>query len=198
MDANETEPHRNSVALTLRRLRTERKLSQSDVARETGISSSFLSLVEQGRSDITIGRLMRLAEFYDVDVTDLLGRNGDSDDCPLHVLRPEARNLVYSEPDGPEIFDLTWAVRWNFIAALAVYQPGTSIDIDLIEGHETLLFVVDGTFDIDIPGREPVRLRRGEGAVYRDIPSYRVRNVSKRIGRTLAVNLRIPRAKWAE
>ena len=198
MDGNETGAHKHSLALTLRRLRTERKLSQSDVARETGISSSFLSLVEQGQSDITIGRLMRLAEFYDVDVTDLLDRGGDSDDRPLHVLRPEPRNLAHSEPDGPEIFDLTWAVRWNFIAALAVYQPGTTIDIDLVEGHETLLFVVDGTFQIDIRGREPVRLRHGEGALYRDIPSYRVSNVSKRIGRTLAVNLRIPREKWAK
>jgi DNA-binding Xre family transcriptional regulator len=60
--------HRQSLALTLRRLRAERGLSQSDLARVTGISSSFLSLVEQGRSDITIGRLLRLAEFYDLEI----------------------------------------------------------------------------------------------------------------------------------
>ncbi len=37
-----------------------------------GISSSFLSLIEQAQSDITIGRLARLAEFYDVELADLL------------------------------------------------------------------------------------------------------------------------------
>ena len=36
------------------------------------ISASFLSLVEKDRSDITIGRLVRLIEFYGISITDLL------------------------------------------------------------------------------------------------------------------------------
>jgi transcriptional regulator with XRE-family HTH domain len=80
---SEDTPHKQSIALTLRRLRTERKLTQSDVARETGISSSFLSLVEQGRSDITIGRLLRLAEFYEVELSDLLADEPGPEQNPV-------------------------------------------------------------------------------------------------------------------
>lgn len=50
----------------LRALRTDRGLSIAEVADATGISASFLSLVENGRSDIAIGRLMRLIDFYGV------------------------------------------------------------------------------------------------------------------------------------
>jgi predicted transcriptional regulator len=50
----------------LRAFRATRGLSLANLAKKTGISSSFLSLVEQGKSDITITRLLRLAKFYEV------------------------------------------------------------------------------------------------------------------------------------
>ena len=45
---------------SLRALRKERGLSLQDVATATNVSASFLSLVENEKSDITIGRLVRL------------------------------------------------------------------------------------------------------------------------------------------
>ena len=48
----------------LRAARRRKSLSLSDVAAATGISPSFLSLVENGKSDITIGRLVRLVTFF--------------------------------------------------------------------------------------------------------------------------------------
>src|SRR4051812_28348017 len=52
------------LGAALRGLRRARRLSLQDVAEATAISASFLSLVETGKSDITIGRLVRLVEFY--------------------------------------------------------------------------------------------------------------------------------------
>src|SRR4051812_17974209 len=62
-----------NLGTTLRAIRTSRRLSLADVADATQISPSFLSLVELGKSDITIGRLTRLADFYKVSFSDLLG-----------------------------------------------------------------------------------------------------------------------------
>src|SRR5438105_3725718 len=56
----------------LKALRRQRGYSLVQVAKETGISKSFLSLVESGRSDITIGRLLRLVTFYGAHIADLL------------------------------------------------------------------------------------------------------------------------------
>src|SRR3954453_9815199 len=69
----------------LRALRTERGLSLSQLEAATKISSSFLSLVESGKSDITISRLVRLADFFDVELSDhALGRRPDR--SPLEVV----------------------------------------------------------------------------------------------------------------
>ena len=56
----------------LRAARTAKSLSSSDVAAATSISPSFLSLVENGKSDITIGRLVRLVTFYGIHLGDLV------------------------------------------------------------------------------------------------------------------------------
>lgn len=56
----------------MRALRRTRGLSLADVGEATRISPSFLSLVEKGKSDITIGRLVRLVEFYGISINDLL------------------------------------------------------------------------------------------------------------------------------
>ncbi len=184
--------HKQSLAATLRQLRTERKLSQSEVARATGISSSFLSLIEQGRSDITIGRLLRLAEFYDLELTDLLDGGRDSETHPVHVLRADPENMIHSDAEAVDLFDLTAGLRWTLVPTLAIHQPGSDVEINHLpeHEHETMLFVLDGTFQIEIAAFVPVRLRRGEGAIYRNIASYRVKNVSRRVGRVLAI---IPR-----
>ena len=55
----------------LRALRLQRRASLVEVASATGISKSFLSLVENDRSDITIGRLLRLVNYYGADMADL-------------------------------------------------------------------------------------------------------------------------------
>ena len=182
--------HKQSLAVTLRRLRTERGLSQSDLARATGISSSFLSLVEQGRSDITIGRLLRLAEFYDLEINDLLDGDADPERHPVQVLRADRENMIHSAAEGVDLFDLTSGSRWTLVPRLGVHQPGSKVEINHLHEHETMLFVLDGTFEIEVAGVEPVRLRRGEGAICRDVPAYSVKNVGKRTGRLLGINPR--------
>jgi transcriptional regulator with XRE-family HTH domain len=189
MSADDLGAHKQSLALTLRRLRTERQLSQAELATATGISSSFLSLVEQGRSDVTIGRLLRLAEFYDLELIDLLGRRDPNAD-PVHVLRADPENMIHSEAEGVDVFDLGAGSRSVLVPTLSVYQPGGEVEINHAHEYDAMLFVLDGTFEIEIPNREPVRLRRGEGATHRNITSYRVRNVSKRTGRALGITLR--------
>lgn len=47
------------------------QLSQAELSCAVGISSSFLSLLDQGRTDIAIDRLLHLTGFYDVEFTDL-------------------------------------------------------------------------------------------------------------------------------
>jgi transcriptional regulator with XRE-family HTH domain len=81
----------NSLGARLRALRTGRGHSLAEVAEATGLSASFLSLVENGRSDITISRLVRVVDFYRVRITDLLDAAPSADS--MVVRRNEHRHL---------------------------------------------------------------------------------------------------------
>jgi transcriptional regulator with XRE-family HTH domain len=57
----------------LKRARHQRGWSLGDVAQASGLSSSFLSSVERGESDIAYRRLVRLAAVFGHDVGSFLG-----------------------------------------------------------------------------------------------------------------------------
>jgi len=88
--------HKTGLAARLKRLRLERGLSLAQLSRATGISSSFLSLVEQAQSDITVGRLIRLAEFYDVELVDLLSGPPTAPGEHVHILRATTEHMMHS------------------------------------------------------------------------------------------------------
>ena len=56
----------------LKALRVNRGLSLKEVGAETGVSPSFISMVETGRNDLSVGRLMVLADFYGVGLDDIV------------------------------------------------------------------------------------------------------------------------------
>ena len=75
----------------LRQLRRSRGVSLADVAEGTGISPSFLSMVEKGKSDITISRLMRLVHWFEVSVSDLVQEPNPS---PVQIVRADGRRSL--------------------------------------------------------------------------------------------------------
>lgn len=62
-----------NVGAIIRRLRRQRGLSLDDLARLSGVSASFLSAVEREASDISLGRLTKVAAAFGLDVPTLLG-----------------------------------------------------------------------------------------------------------------------------
>lgn len=60
------------IGSTLRRLRKTNQLTLLDVKEATGLSVSFLSDMERGRTNPSIESLQKLASFYDVPIESLL------------------------------------------------------------------------------------------------------------------------------
>ena len=52
----------------LRRLRQERRLTQAQMARELGISASYLTLLESNQRPVTVRVLLKLVERFQVDL----------------------------------------------------------------------------------------------------------------------------------
>jgi transcriptional regulator with XRE-family HTH domain len=177
------------LAAGLQGLRTEHGLSLSQLARATGISSSFLSLVEQAQSDITIGRLVRLAEFYDIGLADLLDGPPTALADHVHILRASTEHMIHSAAEGVDAYDLSGGAHWILVPMLAVFEPGGSIEINDEHERERMVLVLEGTFVLAFQGQAPIRLRSGEGAAFRSAGPYRVTNAGRGPGRILGVRM---------
>jgi transcriptional regulator with XRE-family HTH domain len=61
------------TAMRLKQLRTEREMSQRELAERAGISREYVTRLEAARQDPTLGTLEKLAKALKVKVTELLG-----------------------------------------------------------------------------------------------------------------------------
>ena len=148
----------------LRQVRTARGLSLAEVAQATGISASFLSLVEKERSDITIGRLVRLIEFYGISVTDLLP--GTAATGYPEVVTPAERKYVHSPAEGIDVFLLTVDTRHQMMPLQVEFEPGAKLAEYGRHAGEEWLIVVEGELLLELEGAEPQVLKPGDTAYY--------------------------------
>ena len=83
----------------LKQLRENMKISQRELARQTGISSAMISLYEANKKTPTIDVLIKLAKFFEVSADYLLGLTDNPQpwqkDLPEHIKKEldECRKL---------------------------------------------------------------------------------------------------------
>jgi XRE family transcriptional regulator, regulator of sulfur utilization len=147
----------------LRALRRARGLALAEVAAGTKISRSFLSLLEAGKSDITVGRLMRLVDFYGVSVSELLPEASSTD--PVTVARNGERRLLASPSEGIQDYLLTPDAKRAMLPFVGVFEPGgKNAEYAEHEGEE-FAYVLKGSFTLQVDGRDPILLNE-EDSVY--------------------------------
>lgn len=56
----------------LKHLRTEKGITQGDIARSLGVSRGFVSNIENGKTNPTLATITKLAKSIDVSVVDLM------------------------------------------------------------------------------------------------------------------------------
>jgi transcriptional regulator with XRE-family HTH domain len=164
-----------TVGGRLRALRRARRLPLSEVAAATGISASFLSLVENGRSDITIGRLTRLVAYYGVSITDLVPSTAGPDP---DVVAAGAGRKVHSPEEGIDIFLLATGTNRAMMPMLLVFQPSARLhEVGRHRGEE-FVHVLEGELRLEVEGAEPRTLRAGDSAYYESSRGHLFSNVA--------------------
>jgi transcriptional regulator with XRE-family HTH domain len=166
----------SELGYRLRGLRRARRLSLNEVANATGVSPSFISHIENGKSDITIGRLMRLAHFYEVELKELLPT--ESTQQP-YVVRAGRHPAVHSPTEGLDVFLLGPDLGQHMIPCLTVYEEGGKTD-DFFSGEgENFLFVLKGEVTVAFQDGSTIILRRGDSAYYRTERPHTFANTGK-------------------
>jgi len=169
----------------LRELRHRKGHSLLEVASATGISRSFLSLVENGRSDITIGRLLRLVAFYGAHISDLLPEPEMHD--AIVVRRGEQRE-VRSPVEGIRISLLATHGERKMAPSLAVVEPTGASAEEASHPGEEFVYVLEGSITLKLANTEPLVLATGDSAYFKSDRLHSYRNDGKRRARFLSVS----------
>jgi XRE family transcriptional regulator, regulator of sulfur utilization len=184
-DAGENrESSTSELGARLRQLRRSRGVSLADVAEGTGISPSFLSMVEKGKSDITISRLMRLVHWFGVSVADLVQEPSSS---PVQIVRADARRSLRLADERISIQMLTADGRHAMMPVINVYDEGGGMVDPTRHDGEEFVHVLDGRLELTVAGGQPIVLEAGDSAYYRSDVPHSFRNAGRGRARFLGV-----------
>lgn len=147
----------------LRSLRRTRRHSLAEVALATGISPSFISHIENGKSDITIGRLLRLARFYEVDVSELLPKEADTEP---YVIRAGHHTKLHSSTEALDVFLLSHDMQHSMTPCLTVYEEGGKTEDYFSGPGENFLYVLKGEVTVRFADGDTIVLRERDSAYY--------------------------------
>jgi len=141
----------DAVGSRLKRLRTNREITLTDLAEETGISTSTLSRLEAGLRRPTLEQLLPLAKTYGVTLDELVDAPATGN--PRTTLRPIACS------DGSTIIPLTR--RPGGIQSYKFVLPGGSDDAEpALRTHEGYdwVYVLNGRLRL-VLGEHDLRAR---------------------------------------
>jgi transcriptional regulator with XRE-family HTH domain len=157
----------------LRAIRQLRRKTLREVAERAGLSESFLSQVERGRTNVSISSLQRIAAALGVDVSDVFAR--DAAGTPRVVHRGERELVTFGSQARKAL--LTPKPFHSVEVVAAEFEPGgTTGEEPYAHGDsEEVFFVVSGIVELDLDG-ESYELGPGDSAQYRSSTLHRVRN----------------------
>lgn len=166
-----TAPTVGNVGEILKRLRLRKGVSLSEVGEATGLSSSFLSAVERGKSDIALGRLARIAEYFDHDVGSLLGYT-ERRARPLFVGDENRLQVARGAGVRYEVYRVPGTSIEVMVSEL---EPGARYDDDLTHEGVDIVLPVRGAVVAEIAGTNHV-IRERQCAVWAGSYHHRLSN----------------------
>ena len=174
----------SDLGTRLRELRRSRGVSLAEVAEGTGISASFLSTVEKGKSDITVSRLMRLVHWFGVSIADLVQEPNRS---PVQVVRADERRSVRLADERLSIQMLSADGNHAMMPVINAYDEGGGMADPTTHEGEEFVHVFEGQVELTVGKGEPILLGPGDSAYYRSDVPHSFRNAGRGVARFLGV-----------
>ncbi len=170
-----SEPTVHQVARLGERLRTLRAgsgLTQAEVAERAGLSLSFVRLVEGGKSDISLSRLLQWTTVFGVPVGSLFT---DDVEDEVVVIRPDERVEVPSKERGVRFLLLSPGGAHDLEPAVFELEPGAVMERTLSHEGEETGYALRGSLRIWV-GDKVVDLEEGDSVYYKSHLPHRFAN----------------------
>ncbi len=153
-----------TLGSAIRSTRVGMGLSISELARRSDLSQSFFSQVEAGQSDISVGRLIRVAQALDVRLPDLL----ETEPGPAgRIVRTSERVEVPTRLKGLRIYLLSPSLDNKRTYTFGTLEVGSVAEPAFrLRGSESFVYMLEGAARIDLAGGEVVTLAAGDTISY--------------------------------
>ncbi len=174
------------VGKRLRAARTKRSLSLRGAAERTGISASYLSLVERGLAEPSVSVLQRVASAYGGTLLEFFGAAPAGAAGPKLVRSSERRRLRGF--DRVEIEDLVTFPHAVLEIDIFSVAPGGGSGGAYSHNGEEAIYVLDGELDVWLDEVEHHRIETGDTLYFHSDQQHRWMNHSSATTRLFWVN----------
>ena len=170
------------VGKIIERLRAQRGISVRELAEQSGLSASFIRAVERGDSDISLGRLARLAHVFHYDLGSFLGFTSKLS-RPAFVTGSErkrvnrGRGVTYEALHVPAL---------DLDLVIVGLEPGSSFKNELSHEGIDVVYVTAGDLVLVVNGTD-YPMSTGECCVFSAGFPHKLRNDSKQSGSAISV-----------
>lgn len=163
-----------SVSEHLLELRRRQGYTLAEVARQAGLSISFLSAIERGRAKPSIAALQRLAVMYRTNVLSMFGAE---DESKVHrLVRPSDRKVLRPEPGVQmELLVLGKSQMEPHIFRIA---PGVSSGGSYHHEGEEFIHVLKGSLEVWLDEVERYVLVAGDTLHFESTHAHRWKSLS--------------------
>ena len=178
-----------AVGKAIRSLRNEKGLSLRELSRLAGLSTSFLSMVERGRSSLALTSLNNVAKALDTDLADLfVSERKVRVSHPLpHVNRAEEEgqlSITSSERVYRVLSPRTPGLV--FEPLLVTVRPNSDLEEPYSHEGEEFAYVIEGGLVFTVDGEE-YRLGPGDSIHFLSSVPHAIRNDSDEPAKVLWV-----------
>src|SRR4051812_17383546 len=186
----------------LKEVRRGKGITLQEVARETGLSKSFISQIEAGDANPSIGSLKKIADALAMPLAGLFEAetngtdpgvyarfdafNGQKDD--VRVVRGDRRKMLVWPGQNAKHYLLTPDVQRQLEVTLVELQPGHDSGEDMyVHAGEECGFVIEGQLEV-IVNNETYTLDEGDSIYFSSHLPHRLRVTGDRMTRAFWVN----------
>ena len=182
LSAAASKPNAKSIGPRLRRLRMQRSLSLSHVARAVEVSIGFLSAIEREQMSASIATLRRLARFYQINILSLF----DPSEANPGRVKPGERKILDAGP-GVRMELLSWGNTMMEPHLFRIAPSAGSGESYAHEGEE-FLYILRGSLEISLADGERLCLDEGDSFYFESSNEHRWKNPGKKEALVLWVN----------
>ena len=175
------------VGHRLRAWRREAHLTIREVAKQSGLSMSFISLVERGETEIAFIRLVRLADVFGRGVSDVLITADDRGSSSHAKIDADSGLRVHKVAGGVEIV-YVGEPTWRMQPFMMTLEPG-AVHGPVVHSYEEIVLCLSGTPTLIVSG-ETVPLSPNDVMLVPENHEHVYGNASTQVARVFTVDLR--------